>query len=54
MKRKGSHNLKLVHPDGRYLRLAAQHGSEIKTGTLHAMLKQAKLEEYSEEDVLAA
>ena len=54
VKRTGSHNCKFVHQDRRSLRLAGQHGSEFKTGTLRAMLKQAGLEQYTEQDILDA
>ncbi len=54
VKRTGSHNCKFVHKDGRYLRVAGQHGSDFKTGTLHAMLQQAGLDHFSEQDILDA
>ena len=54
VKRSGSHNCKFVHKDGRYLRVPGQHGSDFKTGTLHALLKQAGLESFSEQDILDA
>ena len=52
VKRTGSHNCRFVHKDGRFLRLSGQHGSELKTGMLHAMLEQAGLDHFSEQDIL--
>ena len=54
VKRRGGHNCKFVHKDGRYLRVPGQHGAEFKTGTLHAMLEQAGLDHFSEQDILDA
>ena len=49
-----SHNYKFVHKNGKYVRVPGHHGSDSKAETLHAMLKQAGLEQFSEQDILDA
>ena len=52
--RGGSHYLHVIHPDGSFVRIPSQHGREFRPGTLRAILEQAGLEGYTEDDIRSA